>query len=446
MKVAVVGAGMAGLSAAYELAQAGVEVAVFEGTSRIGGKLKRATVGGITLDVGAESILARRPEGLELATQVGLGDKIVHPATTSASIWTAGQQRPMPPTVMGIPADLDALNASGILPGHVANNPAPAPEHDVSVAEFVEQRVGRDVVDRLVEPLLGGVYAGHADRLSLQAAAPQIHALGDDLLASAAAYRANASATGPVFFGLRGGVGQLPDAIVEAGQFAVHTETPVRAISAAGGRWNLTLGPVSGARVESFDAVIVATPAPAAGRLLAEVAPDAAFALAGVDYASMAIVTFVLDGATPPAGSGFLVPPVDGTAIKAATYATNKWPWLAHESNGLTVIRTSIGRAGDTALLHLDDARVVEVAAADLASAMGSLGRVVDTHVQRWGGGLPQYDVGHLDLVATVEAAVAKVDGLQVCGAAYRGVGIPAVIASGRAAARRIFNEGTIKS
>lgn len=446
LKVAVVGGGMAGLSAAYELASGGAEVVVLEGADRIGGKLRLGEIGGMTIDLGAESILARRPEALELVNQIGLSDKIVHPATSSAAIWTRGALRPMPPTIQGVPADLAALMASGIVTREVEPTFLPVPDHDVSVASFVAQRVGREVVDRLVEPLLGGVYAGHADRLSLLATSPQIAALGADLLDGAARARAASQASGPVFFGLRGGVGQLPQALADAGGFDVRLNTTVRALTRTPAGWQVVVGPSTAVEILEFDAVVMAAPAPAAARLLSEAAPAAAFALAGVDYASMAIVTFVLDGANDPGGSGFLVPPVDGTAIKAATYSTNKWGWSADQAQGFTIARASIGRAGETALLHHDDAELVDFARADLAEATGSIGRVVDARVHRWGGALPQYDVGHLDLVDTVERCVAEVAGLEVCGAAYRGVGIPAVIASGRAAGRRLLGVDTMDS
>ena len=170
MKIAVVGGGVAGLTAAYELGRAGADVLLLEGSDRLGGKLRLAEVDGITLDVGAEALLARRSEATDLCAEIGLGDAIVHPATIVASIWTRDALRPMPPTVMGIPADVDALMASGIVEQPPVSRPAPVPVDDVSVGEFVRDRVGDEVLDRLVEPLLGGVYAGHADELSLAAA------------------------------------------------------------------------------------------------------------------------------------------------------------------------------------------------------------------------------------------------------------------------------------
>jgi oxygen-dependent protoporphyrinogen oxidase len=432
MRVAVVGGGVAGLTAAHELGKAGVDVLVLEGSDHVGGKLRLAEVGGVTLDVGAETVLARRPEATDLFAELGLGDSVEHPATSSAAIWTRDALRPMPPTVMGIPADIDALMASGIVERPPVSRPAPLPTGDVSVGEFVRARVGDEVLDRLVEPLLGGVYAGHADALSLAAAGAAILALGDDLLAGAAAAK-SVPESGPVFAGLMGGVGRLPAALAAASGAEIRTHAVVRGIERTDGGWTLTLD--DGA--EMADAVVVAAPAPAASRLLADVAPEAAFVLADVTYASMAIVTFVVDDDIDLPGSGFLVPPIDGTAIKGSTFSSRKWSWLAEP--GRTVLRASVGRAGDTALLHQDDATVADTALADLRTALGHLPEPAAWHVQRWGGGLPQYEVGHLDRVATVESAIAAVPGLEVCGAAYRGVGVPAVIASAQGAMLRLL-------
>ncbi|MGI9085338.1 MAG: protoporphyrinogen oxidase [Aeromicrobium sp.] len=432
MRVAVVGAGVAGLTAAYELTRAGLDVLVLEGSDRIGGKLRLAEVGGVFLDVGAEALLARRPEATDLCAEIGLGEAIVHPATSDAAIWTRGAVRPMPPTVMGIPADVDALMASGIVDEAPVSRPAPAPSEDVSVGDFVRTRVGDEVLDRLVEPLLGGVYAGHAGALSLAAAGAPILALGDDLLAGAVAAVATPTG-GPVFAGLVGGVGRLPSALAEASGAAIRTGAVVRDIESAGSGWSIRLD----AAREPVDAVVVAAPAPAAARLLAGGVPEAAFELADVTYASMAIVTFVVDGDVELPGSGFLVPPVDGTVIKGATFSSQKWAWLAE--SGRTVLRASVGRAGDTALLHQDDATVASAALADLRIATGHLPDPAGWHVQRWGGALPQYEVGHLDRVDVIDRAVAAVRGLEVCGAAYRGIGVPAVIGSAQSAVRRLL-------
>lgn len=442
MRIVVVGAGIAGLAAAHFATKAidGAEVLVLEGSPRIGGKLALGQVGGHTVDLGAESILARRPEGTALIEAIGVRDDLVHPASVPAALWTRGQIRPLPPTVQGIPSDLDALAASGIITGPVESCSLPVPDQDVAVADFVRERVGDEVLDRLVEPLLGGVYAGRAADLSLNAAAPALASLGDDLLAGAAAARASTADHGPVFAGLVGGVGRLPGLVAEG--IEVRTSAPVRAIRRERDQWIVSTGPVGDVVEEHADAVVVAAPAAPAARLLASVAPEAAFDLGGIDYASMAIVTAALpaDGFVEPlASSGFLVPPIDTTYIKAATYSSVKWPWLAEQIGPETVIvRCSVGRGGESALLRARDADVAALALADVRQATGFEGEPIDVHVQRWGGALPQYEVGHLERVAAIEHAIADVPALELCGAAYKGVGIPAVIASAEQAVARL--------
>ena len=185
------------------------------------------------------------------------------------------------------------------------------------------------------------------------------------------------------------------------------------------------------------DEVVLATPAAPSARLLVDVAPDAAAELAAVEYASMAVVTlaFRADEVPDLPGSGFLVPPVDGRTIKAATFSFAKWDWVRAAGAGTLLLRTSVGRHREESVLQVPDEDLVAASLADLREATGLAARPVDSHVQRWGGGLPQYAVGHLDRVARIRAAVARVPGLAVCGAAYDGVGIPAVIASARRAA-----------
>lgn len=207
----------------------------------------------------------------------------------------------------------------------------------------------------------------------------------------------------------------------------------VRALTRAGEGWRLELG--DGSAVDA-DAVVLAVPAPEAARLLAPHAASAAEQLGAIEYASMAIVTFAIPAAAlgPEGlpGSGFLVPPVDGRAIKASTFSTAKWPWLAHAAGNLVILRASLGRHGEEKDLDRDDEDLVKVALSDLSDAIGMSATPVDTHVQRWMSALPQYAVGHLDRVAAVRAALPK--GVAVAGAAYDGVGIPACIASARRA------------
>lgn len=457
--VVVVGAGIAGLSAAATLKQHGFEVTVLEGSPSIGGKLALDEIAGITVDVGAESMLNRRPEATDLARIAGLADKLVYPATTSANLWSRGAMLTMPPTLMGVPTDARALAESGVISNAglaraALDSVLPATrigDQDVSVGWIVEERFGKEIVDRLVEPLLGGVYAGHARELSARAAAPHVVALldRDKSMLNSAAAATRAASDVPVFAGLVGGIGQLPAAVVSSAGIDVRTNATVRTLTRrSGGGWNLVVGPTRDPEVVEADAVVLATPALPTARLLADVVPAAALELARIEYASMAIVTVAFRRRDFPSttGSGFLVPPIDKRDVKAATYSFAKWQWVEEAGRGadngedVLVIRCSLGRHREERVLQVDDAELVQLALDDLSAATGLGVRPLDWHVQRWGGALPQYTVGHLDRVRLVRAAVAKSPGLAVCGAAYDGLGIPACIASANLAVEQILD------
>jgi oxygen-dependent protoporphyrinogen oxidase len=460
--VAVVGAGIAGLAAARFLVRGGARVTVLEGSPEIGGKLRVSEIVGVAVDEGAEAMLARRPEGLDLVRGIGLGDELVYPATTSAAILSYGKLRPMPAGhVMGVPADLGALARSGVLSraglARVALDLVRGPTMrgaDVSVADYVGARLGRELVDRLVEPLLGGVYAGRTEDLSFDATLPAVAAAAHahrSLITAARTVRASApAADGPVFTTLPGGLGTLPAVLAELVRSAggsVRTEATVRELrrlpSAAGDGWRLSIGSAHDPEHLDVDAVVVAVPGHPAARLLADEAPAAARELDRIDYASMAIVTLAYASTAfprAPHGSGYLVPAVEGREVKAVTFSTVKWPHLAERRPGTVIVRCSIGRFGDEYLLQRSDDDLKAMAMAELAATCGAGELPIDHRITRWGGGLPQYTVGHADRVARIRSAVAGLPGLAVAGAAYDGLGIPACIASGRSAASRVLD------
>ena len=431
----VVGGGIAGLGAAWTLADEGYDVLVLEGSPVVGGKLRLGEIADATVDVGAESMLARRPEAVDLAREAGL--EVVHPATTRSLVWSRGELRRLPRTLLGVPLDLDDLADSGVLSPEGLERARrattdPIPEGDVSVARLVGERYGDEVVQRLVEPLLGGVYAGHADNLSARATVPQVLAwLRDPTQVPAGDPGA------PVFGGLAGGMGTLPATLAASGRFAVRTEAVVRRVQRCARGFALTVGSARTPEVIETERLVLATPATPTARLLSDLAPAATRVLLEIEHASMAIVTLAVEELEAAGTSGFLVPPVDAHAIKAATYSFEKWAWVGAVSDS-RILRASLGRHREERVLQAPDDHLVALAVADLEAATGQRLQVVDSHVQRWGGGLPQYAVGHLDRVAAVRAAVAEVPGLAVCGAAYDGVGIPAVIASARTAARQV--------
>ncbi|MFX0539920.1 protoporphyrinogen oxidase [Ornithinimicrobium sp. Y1847] len=461
----VIGGGISGLAAAHALLTADPtsQVTILEGSDRVGGKIRGHEVAGQLVDVGAEAVLARRPEALDLIDAAGLHDHIAHPTAAPAQVWSRGRLNPLPRrTLMGVPAEADTLH--GLLTAEeVARakdevlDATIAEGEDISVGQLVTDRLGRAVVDRLVEPLLGGVYAGHADLISARATLPQLlRAIGQGgTLTGTVAHLMPAPTDGtqshaaaPVFATVTGGLHRLPAALAEhvTRQGAtVHTGTLARELHRdPHGSFTVVTGPRPSPTTYRGDRVILALPPAPASRLLATLAPEASRRLGEVETASMAVITvaFPTDALGELTGSGFLVPPVDGRRIKAATFSANKWDWVRELGRGagaegadLTYLRASIGRHREESSLQHPDEDLVAAALVDLSAALGrDLPEPVDTHVQRWGGGLPQYAVGHVDLVAAVRQDVARVPGLAVCGATYDGVGIPACIASARRA------------
>ncbi|WP_320784281.1 protoporphyrinogen oxidase [Streptomyces sp. CRN 30] len=455
--VVVIGAGIAGLAAAHRLLGRGARVTVLEASDRVGGKLLAGEIEGVRVDLGAESLLARRPEAVGLAREAGLADRLQPPATATAALWTRGALRPMPKGhVMGVPGTAAALSGVVSAEGLArierdAELPPTEVGDDVAVGEYVAARLGREVVDRLVEPLLGGVYAGDAYRISMRSAVPQLFDAAREHTSLTEAVRAIQGRTaaapqpgGPVFMGIEGGIGTLPVAVVDTvrargAEILLNTPvTEVRRTAPTG--WRVTAGD----RVLEADGVIVAVPAPAASALLRAEAPAAAAELTAVEYASMALITLAYrraDAAVLPEGSGFLVPPVDGHTIKASTFASRKWGWIDAEDPDLVVLRASVGRHGETEILGRDDAALVDVSRRDIEEATGLAAAPVATRVTRWRDGLPQYPVGHHARVARVREHVAKLPGLAVCGAAYDGVGVPASIASAYAAVDQLHGD-----
>ncbi|MGN6688336.1 MAG: protoporphyrinogen oxidase, partial [Actinomycetales bacterium] len=496
--VVVVGGGISGLVAAWELSRLPrpPRVTLLEASGATGGKLQRTEVAGQLVDSGAESLLIRRPEARSLLHDLGVNDAVVAPAVSRARVFSRGRLRPLPGgQVLGVPTDVVSLARSGVLSPLEAWRvtadpvlPAAPLEQDVSVASYVGGCMGSGVVDRLVEPLLGGVYAGHADRLSLQATLPQAWQVatgGGSLLlglrelqarqaraAAAAAAGASPSAPGPAagaspsapgpatgaasptagnagqppatpFGSLPGGLARLAEILTERVRDAgvdVRLHATVRELRRSGSAWQMVVGETRTPELLEADAVVLALPARPASRLLAPRLPRAAELLHDIEYASVGLVTVaarVEPAALRKLGSGFLVPPVEGRLVKAVTVSSSKWGFY-DPPEGLTLLRMSVGRHGEEAVLQRGDRDLARAALADLRELVPGVGEAVETRVTRWGGGLPQYEVGHIARVEAIRAAVAEEPGLAVCGAYLDGVGIPACIGAARAAVARV--------
>lgn len=483
--VAVVGGGISGLAAAHRLRTLlgpTARITLLERAGRLGGVLRTVDLAGVPFDVGAEAFLARRPELTALAGELGLAGELVHPTSAAPSIRAGGRTVGLPAgTLLGVPgsaARLDDVLSPRARAAVAAESARPLhwqPGSDVVLGELLRVRLGDEPADRLADPLLGGVYAGRVDALGLRATVPPLAAALDagapSLTAAVDASLApprespvlsgrvprfagaspashpspgsdgrGACVAGPMFGALRGGYAVLLEALTRAAAADVRLDTTVRDLSHRPDGWRLTLGPATAPEALDVDAVVLAVPAPAAARLLGPVAPAAARAAAGIELASSVVVALALrsaDAASLPATSGVLVAADEPLSVKAVTHSARKWGHLAPAATGgLVRLRASLGRFGEAATLQADDATLVARVRADLETLAGIAAAPVAVHVQRWGGGLPQYAVGHLDRVRSIEDDLP--DGLAVAGSALHGVGVPACVGTARAAAERL--------
>ena len=312
-----------------------------------------------------------------------------------------------------------------------------------TIGRYVEERFGAEVTDRLLEPLLGGVYAGYSRRLSFDAVSPElfVRAKGGGSLLRHAQTLAPEGRDGPVFAGLRGGVSVMVDALVDdLGRrgAVLRPGAAVRALDHLAGGYQLTIGGAGTPEMIMSDGVLLTAPATATGRLLSGLV-DSAQEFARLPYASVAVITLVVRGVRSEA-AGLLVPPGELPTIKALTYSSIKWPWVASQArrawgSGVEIIRASIGRHGDPTSLQFSDRDLIDRTFSEALTIPGwEMATLVHGVVNRWGGALPQYQVGHRDLVAQLRSEVAGRPGLAVAGAALDGVGIAACLGSARLA------------
>lgn len=451
MRVVVVGGGIGGLTAGWAVRNGpaddpeprDIDVTVLEASDSVGGKLHTGELAGAPFDLGAEAFLARRPEADRLARRVGLAHDLTEPAQLGVWLWQRGRLRRYPQrTVFGIPADPAAMAAAGVVsPRTVARALAEPmqrrePLHDdVSVAAALAPRFGRELVDTLVEPLLGGIYAGSTDRLSMLAATPILASAArsaDPFVTFMRRHRQRtAHVTGPVFRTVDGGMQRLATAL--AADLDVWTSVAAVGLEQDGDRW--VVHTTEGSEVA--DRVVLAVPAQRAAELLHAVAPVSARSLRSVPHASAAVVATAWADATLPAGSGFLVPRSEGRLVKAATWSSNKW---GHVGGELTVVRFSVGRVDDRRGLDLDDRILTELVLAEGREALGLTGEPVDVVVQRWPDGLPQYDVGHARRVAAVTRGLPE--GIHMTGALFDGVGIAPIVGHAEGVASEVRRAG----
>lgn len=449
MSYAVVGGGISGLSAAWELCRSGCgPITVFE-PDRIGGKVRTSTFAGRPVDEGPDAFLVRTPDAEELCAEIGLTD-LVPPSAGRTLLWTKGRLRRLPDgLVLGVPGHLIPVVRSGLLgPVGLARAaldlvlPPSRPTGDVSVGHLVAGRFGRQVAVRLVEPLLGGIHAASLDELSAELTAPQLLAAARSHRSLLLGLRAQVAPSGrpgrPIFLAPTGGTGQMVDelekALRRAGvQFRSGTVESARDDGDGG------ISVATPAGKERFTGAVLAVPAPTAARLIG---PGAPAGLSSIEFTSVALLTVsvpVERWSPPPGFNGFLVPHDEHRLMTACSFFSNKWPGSASGS-GHHIVRVSAGHSRDRRVDTLDDTILTQQLLDELRQAVGPGLEPAEVRLSRWPGAFPLYRVGHGAAVDRIEDELAaRSPRLVLAGASYRGAGIPACIKSGRTAAKRLL-------
>lgn len=464
--VIVVGGGISGLATAWFLREANpsIRVLVLEAEERVGGKISSTSIGGVQVDSGPDAFLARVEGAVELAHAVGLGEELIAPATGKAWLWSRDKLRALPEgLVLGVPSRFRPLLTSGVLsaPGLAraawgvlrgGSGSVGALGDDPTVTQAIGRHLGQEVVDRLVDPLLGGINASSSDRLSLRSAAANLAepAAASHLMAAlreqgASAARGNigvevGAAQRPVFLAPRTGVHALVERLQVQLNTVVCSGVCVTGLTrtapdAHGTRQKHAWQINTSKGTFRTTAVVLATPAFISAPLIAQSNRAASIEMATIRTASVALTQLTFPATVQlPTGSGMLVPRVENRFMTASSWWNQKWPHL--QIPGQVLIRASAGRDGDDRFTQLEDDEVVASLCRDLRDMLGITIPPTETRVTRWINGFPQYDSGHAERVTRIQRALMSTPGLHVTGASYNGIGIPACIRSAKVTAR----------
>jgi oxygen-dependent protoporphyrinogen oxidase len=457
-RLAIIGGGISGLAAAFALEEkrrAGVEIeyVLYEASARFGGVLVTDKVDGCILEAGADSFLTEKPWAIELCNKLGLGDQLIgsNDADRKTYILVHGKLIEMPDGLMFmVPTKLAPTVMSPLFSARTKLRMAREWFHpprkatgDETVAAFVERHYGSEMVDRLADPLLSGVYGGEAAQLSVRAVLPRFAemeakhgSLGRAMLSGMA--RAPKTKPRPLFTSLKEGMQQMVDALVAAlDPASLKTETVVQAVAPEAGGWVVSAGLQS----DQFDAVILALPTKAAAALLGQSAKDLAIELAGIDYSSSVTVALGYDqpvrNALPP-GFGLLVPRSEGKRMLAATFVHNKFPHRA--PNDRAILRCFLGGSRGEQMLALSEDQILTIVRQELDQILGLKAEPLFTRVFKWKGAMAQYGVGHLDRLDRIDALRKKLPGLALAGNGYSGIGVPDCVRTGTAAVNEVLN------
>jgi oxygen-dependent protoporphyrinogen oxidase len=459
-RIAIIGGGISGLSAAFALeekrqAGASVEYVLFESSPRLGGVLVTDRVDGCLVEAGPDSFITEKPWAADLCRKIGLSDQLIgsNDSERKTYILTKGKLVVMPdglmfmvptkilPTVFSPLFSLRTkmrMAAEWFHPPHKASA-------DETVAEMVERHYGAEMVDRLADPLLSGVYGGEASQLSVRAVLPRFAEMeakhGSLGRAMLAARKKMAGATKrpapPLFTSLKEGMQQMVDALVsrlDAGD--LRTSSPVQSAIPQDNGWTVSAGYQS----DHFDALIIATPAQAASTLLQLADENLARELGEIRYSSSVTVTLGYDEAVRrslPPGFGFLVPRSEGRRMLAATFVHNKFPHRAPENRA--IVRCFLGGARDEEILDRTEDQILQIVRGELQQIIGLTSEPLFTRVYKWKAAMAQYSVGHLERLRRIEVLRQKLPGLALAGNGFHGIGVPDCVLSGTEAAAKVL-------
>ena len=470
--VLIVGGGIAGLSAAYGLAESAASLesptqcTLVEAEPRLGGKILTEQVGGFVIEGGPDSFLSQKPWGLELCRRLGLADRVMgtNQDRRKTYVYSRGRLEELPEGLaLGVPTKLAPFLKSGLLSwkgklrlGAELLIPRRRERGDESLGAFFRRRLGDEALERLIEPLMTGIYAGDADSLSIQATFPRFPEMerqaGSIVRALLGSWRRQQGEGpgGSTFVTLQGGLSEMVQALTaRLGRLRVLTGRRVRAVRVSGAPSGYEVA-IEGEASLAVDALILATPAYDAATLLEPFDGELAALLRGIPYASTATISLGFrrqDFSNRLDGYGFVVPRVEGRALLAMTWTSSKWSHRAPDD--AVLLRAYVGGAGRDAVLAQSDDGLVGLVRAELRGMMGVTEAPVLARVCRWPRAMPQYLVGHLERLAAIDERLVRWPGLFLTGAGYRGVGIPDCIRDGMDTAERVrayFDKGASRT
>jgi oxygen-dependent protoporphyrinogen oxidase len=458
-RIAIIGGGISGLAAAFALEQdrrAGVDVdyVLYESSTRLGGVLRTEYIDGCVVEAGPDSFITEKPWAADLSRALGLGDQLIgsNDADRKTYLLTKGPLVVMPDGLMFmvptkiLPTGLSPLFSwkAKLRMTQELFHPPRAVDHDESVAAFVERHYGAEMVDRLADPLLSGVYGGEAANLSVRAVLPRFAemerthgSLGRAMLAARKKTPAGPHKPAPpLFTSLKNGMQHLAETVVSGlAPTALLTNAPVQALQREAGSWVVSAGMQS----DEFDSVIIALPAPAAAQVLRIVSPELSAELGGIQYSSSITIALGYDRSVRqslPPGFGFLVPRSEGKKLLAATFVHNKFPHRAPDDRAL--LRCFFAGNNAESVWPLADSQIIGIVRNELQQILGLRAEPLFARVYKWKSAMAQYGVGHLDRLDRIERFRQQLPGLGLAGNAYRGIGVPDCVRSGRDAAKAL--------